>query len=121
MTKRLLLCLPLLLTACMPQEDVVTAPADTSNTQTTQDAAEREHQKAVKEFNELISACNDAPVQKRVGDSYAAAHEYILLEESGAAVLRVIRPGQPVTKDYRTDRLNVELDADDTILRLTCG
>lgn len=35
--------------------------------------------------------------------------------------VRVIRPGQPVTMDYRFDRLNIELDAEDRVVRVTCG
>ncbi|KPP93170.1 MAG: Peptidase inhibitor I78 family [Rhodobacteraceae bacterium HLUCCA08] len=35
--------------------------------------------------------------------------------------VRVIRPGQPVTMDYRVDRLNIELDAADRVMRVTCG
>ena len=37
------------------------------------------------------------------------------------ATIRVIRPGDMVTKDYRTDRLNVELDEDDVVTRVYCG
>lgn len=29
--------------------------------------------------------------------------------------VRIIRPGTPVTKDFRPDRLNVHLDADDQL------
>lgn len=35
--------------------------------------------------------------------------------------LRVIRPGDAVTKDYRTDRLNITLDGDEVITRIWCG
>ena len=35
--------------------------------------------------------------------------------------LRVIRPGDAVTKDYREDRLNIDLDAKDRITRIWCG
>ena len=37
------------------------------------------------------------------------------------ATIRVIRPGDMVTKDYRTDRLNVELDENDVVTRVYCG
>lgn len=37
------------------------------------------------------------------------------------ATIRVIRPGDMVTKDYRTDRLNVELDENDIVTRVYCG
>ena len=35
--------------------------------------------------------------------------------------LRVIRPGQAVTEDYSETRLNVQLDAADLIVALSCG
>lgn len=31
------------------------------------------------------------------------------------AMHRVIRPGQPITKDFQMDRLNLQLDSDDKI------
>lgn len=35
--------------------------------------------------------------------------------------LRVIRPGDAVTEDYSDTRLNVQLDANDRIMALSCG
>ena len=40
---------------------------------------------------------------------------------AGARAVRVIRPGQAVTMDYRADRLNVEIDSADTITAVRCG
>lgn len=40
---------------------------------------------------------------------------------SGAHSIRVIRPGDVVTMDYRPDRLNVEVGEDGRIKRLRCG
>lgn len=34
---------------------------------------------------------------------------------------RVIFPGQPMTMDYRADRLNVEIGSDDIVRRVYCG
>ena len=34
---------------------------------------------------------------------------------------RVVKPGQPMTMDYRQDRVNVMLDAAGRIEKLTCG
>ena len=41
--------------------------------------------------------------------------------ESGAAQLRVTHPNQPVTMDYNPQRLNIDIDDDDIIIRLSCG
>lgn len=35
--------------------------------------------------------------------------------------VRVVRPGMAVTMDYRSDRLNIELDDEDVITKVTCG
>lgn len=35
--------------------------------------------------------------------------------------LRVIKPGMVVTMDYREDRLNVEVDADNRVISVRCG
>ncbi len=42
-------------------------------------------------------------------------------KESGAGLIRPIAPGQAVTRDYRPDRINVDIDKDNTITRITCG
>ena len=41
--------------------------------------------------------------------------------ESHAGLIRPIAPGQPITKDLRPDRVNVELDANNRIVRVHCG
>jgi hypothetical protein len=51
-----------------------------------------------------------------VGAPVAEAHGL-----SAPGPVRVIRPNQPVTMDYRADRLNLELDARDRIIRVFCG
>jgi hypothetical protein len=43
------------------------------------------------------------------------------LRRSGARTLRWIRPGDAVTMDYREDRLNVHLDAENRVERFQCG
>ena len=40
---------------------------------------------------------------------------------TGAKSVRVIRPGQAVTQDYRIDRLNLETDDAGTVVRVRCG
>ncbi len=44
-----------------------------------------------------------------------------LLRASGARVLRWVQPGMAVTMDYRTDRLTVELDAQNRLVSARCG
>jgi uncharacterized protein involved in type VI secretion and phage assembly len=40
---------------------------------------------------------------------------------TGAGTLRWIPEGSAVTMDYRTDRLNIELDRSNRVLRIHCG
>ena len=42
-------------------------------------------------------------------------------EEAGAKYLRVTQPNQPVTMDYNPQRLNIDIDDADSIIRLSCG
>lgn len=65
--------------------------------------------------------CVADKVQSGIGQSYTVEIGAELQAKSGAKSMRVIRPGQAVTMDYRPDRLNVELDATDRISRISCG
>ncbi len=65
--------------------------------------------------------CDAAKVQSAVGKSYTAELGAQVRQASGARSLREIRPGQAVTMDYRPDRLNVEMDAGNVIIRISCG
>lgn len=61
-------------------------------------------------------ACGAADLQHLVG-SPASAAEGVGTPGS----VRMIRPGDAVTMDYRADRLNIELDAGDLVDRVYCG
>lgn len=41
--------------------------------------------------------------------------------DSGSERLRLIQPGMAVTMDYREDRLNLDVDADNKVTRAHCG
>lgn len=43
------------------------------------------------------------------------------MRAANARTIRWIQPGQAVTMDYRPDRLNIALDAQNRVERLTCG
>ncbi len=60
--------------------------------------------------------CGGADLQGLVGQS-AAVLETMRFSQP----LRVVRPGIAVTMDYRGDRLNIEVDAAELIVRVTCG
>lgn len=66
-------------------------------------------------------ACGARTVQDRVGREYTGALGEAIAEESGAATIRVMRPGEAHTLEYRGDRLNVRLDEDGVITDIGCG
>ncbi len=62
-------------------------------------------------------ACRPERFAALVGQVYGPAVRARLPAER----VRVIRPGQAVTKDYWPDRLNVALDAEGRVARIVCG
>lgn len=60
-------------------------------------------------------------MQDRVGRRYDEALGESIQRESGAATLRVIRPGHAYTMEFRGDRINVHIDDSDTITDIGCG
>ena len=66
-------------------------------------------------------ACGQGYVADLLGKRWSDSMRAATLKRSGAKTLRVIAPGTAVTMDYRTDRLNLETDAEGRITRLRCG
>lgn len=69
----------------------------------------------------LAGDCNAEPAQKLVGKQASDG----LLDEarrlSGAETARYLRPGQIVTMEYNSERVNLRLDAQDKVEAVTCG
>ena len=40
---------------------------------------------------------------------------------SGSYNVRIVRQGDPISMDYSTDRITIELDDNNKVLRLSCG
>ncbi|WP_322867329.1 I78 family peptidase inhibitor [Aquicoccus sp. G2-2] len=59
--------------------------------------------------------CDSARYRPFIGAQASA------VDFSAQKVLRIIAPGQPVTMDFRAERLNVETDAAGRIVKLSCG
>ncbi|AKC87514.1 I78 family peptidase inhibitor [Pseudoxanthomonas suwonensis] len=66
-------------------------------------------------------ACNAEPVAWAVGQQAEQEVMGRVWRESGAGLIRPIGPGTAVTRDFRPDRVNVEIDGNNTITRVTCG
>jgi hypothetical protein len=63
-----------------------------------------------------LAACGAADLMPLVGGPVSA-----LPATGGWGALRIIHPGDAVTEDFSETRLNVEVDGQETILRLSCG
>jgi hypothetical protein len=66
-------------------------------------------------------ACNAGPVQQFVGRPGSAKVVASAKRSAGARTVRRITPGMMVTMDFRADRLNVYVDAQGRVERLSCG
>lgn len=65
--------------------------------------------------------CDAEVVKDVVGKAYTEALGEDARVQSGSRSLRVMRPGQAMTMDYRIDRLNLELDASGKVTSARCG
>ncbi len=65
--------------------------------------------------------CEAEPVQDRIGRSATAELGADALARSHSRALRWIRPGDAGTMDLREDRLNISLDAQGNVDRISCG
>jgi hypothetical protein len=65
--------------------------------------------------------CNAQPAQSFVGRTNTSANLEQARQRSGAAMARVLHPGQMTTKEFNAQRLNLEVDATGRILVVRCG
>lgn len=65
--------------------------------------------------------CNAEPVQYLLEERINSDLAERARAESGATELRVTHPNLPVPMDYNPQRLNIDIDDDDIIIRLSCG
>jgi hypothetical protein len=68
-----------------------------------------------------MEGCDAEDLQKLVGQTFTDTTADQAREASGAAVVRVVRPGQMVTMDIRGDRLTITLDEAGKIVSVRCG
>lgn len=68
-----------------------------------------------------IRVCSPEAVASLVGRTWSDSLRPQALRLSRARAARVTRPGDMVTMDYRSDRLNVHLDGRGRVVRFDCG
>lgn len=66
-------------------------------------------------------ACRLDAISSAVGTPLADTSEAALARQSGAKQTRVLRPGDAATLDHRPERLNIHLNDNDVIEKLSCG
>lgn len=64
----------------------------------------------------LEDTCRAAPQAKLIGQDATALERVLILGQ-----VRIIRPGSAVTLEYRPERINFEIGADNSIRKITCG
>lgn len=65
--------------------------------------------------------CNAGGVQSLIGRPMNARNRALARRVSRAAVVRVLKPGQAVTMEFREDRLNLDVSARGIITGARCG
>ena len=60
--------------------------------------------------------CGAGPYAGLIGQPATALERVLILRQ-----VRVIRPGDAVTMDFREDRINFLIDGSERIARITCG
>lgn len=77
----------------------------------------------------LLAGCVPEPAANPVAGGCGAQDLAALVGQPAAVldamrfgqVVRIIRPGMAVTMDYLETRLNIEIDAAEVIVRVSCG
>ncbi len=65
--------------------------------------------------------CNADRVGPIPGHHISPELEQRAQQLSGAQEVRVLRPGQAITREYRSERLNLQLNSFDVVVRAYCG
>ena len=70
---------------------------------------------------EPLVSCNQEAGQWAVGQIADEALVAKVQADTRSSRVRVIKPGMMVTMDYREDRVNIEVDADNRVTVVRCG
>jgi hypothetical protein len=77
--------------------------------------------KATTPYPPRLAQCQADPAQRFVGQSASEDVVEQAKTAAGANSVRVLKPGDAATMDFRDDRLNLHLDDNGAIARATCG
>ena len=65
--------------------------------------------------------CDSVQAGKMVGQTLTPELAQHILKIANAAAIRVLPPNEPITGEWRSDRVNVQVDAAGTVLQIRCG
>lgn len=68
-----------------------------------------------------LQRCDSSAAQWAVGKTNTQKNIEDARQRSGSRMARVLRPGQPTTRDINPERLNLELDSTGRITAARCG
>jgi hypothetical protein len=105
----------LLLTACAAQPPATNEPANAAAPQSETQPMPQPPP------TEPTGECDASKARELVGRPATAENGAEAQRLTGARTIRWIRPGDMVTMDYRTDRLNINVNANGRIEELNCG
>ena len=71
--------------------------------------------------SDLIEKCDQAAAQWALGKTNTESNIGEARKRAGAYMARVLRPGQPTTREFNAERLNLEVDATGRIIKAFCG
>jgi hypothetical protein len=78
-------------------------------------------QQPAQQAAKITGDCNVEQVHGVLGQTASAELiEHVQLQ-ANAKTLRVLAPGDAATMDYNPQRLNIDIDESEVIIRLTCG
>lgn len=68
-----------------------------------------------------VQNCHAQNAQWAVGKTNTEHNINEARQRAGAYMARVLRPGQPTTREFNAERLNLEVDATGRIIAARCG
>ncbi len=95
--------------------------ADNAAAGTSEPVGQSEAERNVADFKRALTACDPKQAQNLVGQELTDDLEAEAVKLTNAQQARVIAPGDMVTKDYLTGRLNIMIDERDIITEFRCG
>ena len=69
----------------------------------------------------MTGTCNAKAVQSIIGQVVTPTLTEEARRDAGASVARVLTPHQPVTMEYNSQRLNIDVDDNQVVKQVSCG